>query len=68
MLRIFLVRMFLYILGSIRSGNHCSKILNKVFGVDNTVRVSFGLYNTKNEIDKLIMVLKNISNIWNEIL
>ena len=52
----------------VRSGNHCSKILNKVFGVDNTVRVSFGLYNTKKEIDRFVEVIKNISNIWNEIL
>ena len=52
----------------VRSGNHCSKILNKVFGVDNTCRVSFGVYNTKEEIDKLIYVIKNINNIWNEIL
>ena len=52
----------------VRSGNHCSKILNNIFGVDNTCRVSFGIYNTKEEIDYFIGVLKNISNIWNEIL
>ena len=52
----------------VRSGNHCSKILNHVFGVDNTCRISFGIYNTKDEIDKFINVLKNIGNIWNEIL
>ena len=52
----------------VRSGNHCSKILNSVFGVDNTCRVSFGIYNTKDEIDELIRVIKNIGNIWNEIL
>ena len=52
----------------VRSGNHCSKILNKTFGTDNTCRISLGIYNTKEEIDKLILILKNISNIWNEIL
>lgn len=52
----------------VRSGSHCSKILNTVFGVDNTCRVSFGIYNTKTEIDKFIEVIKNIGNIWNEIL
>ena len=52
----------------VRSGNHCSKILNKVFNVDNTCRVSFGIYNTKEEIDRFIEVIKNIGNIWNEIL
>lgn len=52
----------------IRSGNHCSKILNNTLGVDNTCRISFGIYNTKEEIDKLLDALKNISNIWKEIL
>ena len=52
----------------VRSGSHCSKILNTVFGVDNTCRVSFGIYNTKTEIDQFIEVIKNIGNIWNEIL
>ncbi len=52
----------------IRSGNHCSKILNNALGVDNTCRISFGIYNTKEEIDKLLDALKNISNIWKEIL
>lgn len=52
----------------VRSGNHCAKILNKVFNVDNTCRVSFGMYNTYEEIDRFIEILSNIENIWNEIL
>ena len=52
----------------IRSGNHCSKILNQVFDVSNTCRVSLGIYNTYEEIDALVEALKNIENIWTEIL
>lgn len=52
----------------IRSGNHCAKTLNNIFNVNNTCRISLSFYNTKEEIDKLINVLKNINNIWNEIL
>lgn len=52
----------------IRSGNHCSKILNQVFDISNTCRVSFGIYNTYEEIDYFIEKLKNIGNIWQEIL
>ena len=52
----------------IRSGNHCAKTLNKIFNVNNTCRISLAFYNTKEEVDKLIEVLKNINNIWNEIL
>lgn len=52
----------------IRSGNHCAKTLNNIFKVNNTCRISLAFYNTKEEIDKLIDVLKNINNIWNEII
>ena len=52
----------------IRSGNHCAKTLNNIFNVNNTCRISLSFYNTKEEIDRLISVLKNIKNIWNEIL
>ena len=52
----------------IRSGNHCAKILNNIFNVDNTCRISLSFYNTYEEIDKFINVLSNIDNIWNEIL
>ena len=52
----------------IRSGNHCAKTLNNIFNVGNTCRISLSFYNTKEEIDKLIDALRNIKNIWNEIL
>ena len=52
----------------VRSGNHCAKILNEVFNVDNTCRISLSFYNTYEEIDKFIEVISNIDNIWNEIL
>lgn len=52
----------------VRSGNHCAKILNNIFHVDNTCRVSLGVYNTCEEIDKFIEVISKIDNIWEEIL
>ena len=52
----------------VRAGSHCAKILNNVFNVNNTCRISFGFYNTIEEIDELIKVLKNIDKIWEEIL
>ena len=45
-----------------------SKILDNVFNISNTVRISLSFYNTKEEIDLLINVLKNSNNIWKEIL
>lgn len=52
----------------VRAGNHCAKILDNVFNISNTVRISLAFYNTKEEIDLLINVLKNSKNIWKEIL
>ena len=50
----------------VRAGNHCTKILKDELKIKNTVRISFAMYNTKEEIDKLIEVLSN-PNIKNEI-
>ena len=52
----------------IRAGNHCSKVLNEVISVNNTCRISLSFYNTKDEIDLLINVLKNSKNLYKEIL
>lgn len=52
----------------VRAGNHCAKILNNVFHINNTCRISFSFYNTYEEIDLLINVLRNSKNIWEEIL
>lgn len=52
----------------VRAGNHCAKILGDVLGVNNTCRISLSFYNTKEEIDLLIKVLKNSENIWKEII
>ncbi len=43
----------------VRAGNHCAKILKEDIGVKNTVRISFAMYNTKEEIDTFIAALKN---------
>lgn len=43
----------------VRAGNHCAKILKEEIGIKNTVRISFAMYNTKEEIDQLINALKN---------
>ena len=52
----------------VRAGNHCAKILKDEVGVKNTVRVSLYFYNTKEEIDKIIDLLKDKNKILNEML
>ena len=52
----------------VRAGNHCAKMIDNVFNISNTVRISLSFYNTKEEVDLLINVLKNSKNICKEIL
>ncbi len=42
----------------LRSGNHCAKNLWQYLGTDSTVRCALYFYNTREEIDKLVEVLK----------
>lgn len=51
----------------VRAGNHCAKILKDEIGIKNTCRISLAMYNTKEEIDKLVEVLMN-PNLKNEII
>lgn len=51
----------------IRAGNHCAKILKDELGVANTCRISFYFYNSKDEIDFLIKVLKNAKNVFRKV-
>ena len=38
----------------VRSGNHCAQPLMRYLGIDSTCRASFYLYNTKEDVDKLV--------------
>ena len=42
---------------AVRAGTHCAQPLLKRFGVTSTCRASFGLYNTKAEVDALVEAL-----------
>ncbi|MDG2417076.1 MAG: SufS family cysteine desulfurase [Pelagibacterales bacterium] len=43
---------------AIRAGHHCCQPLMKHLSLNSTARVSFGVYNTENEIDTFISALK----------
>ncbi len=45
----------------VRSGNHCAKLINEVIGKSDSVRVSLYFYNTFDEIDRFVDVVKDIS-------
>ncbi len=52
----------------VRAGNHCAKIVKEEINVSNTCRASFYLYNTKEEIDKLVEALNKQDQIFEIIL
>ncbi len=52
----------------VRAGNHCAKILKSATGVTNTCRISLYIYNTFEEIDKLVELLKDKDKILEGIL
>ena len=52
----------------VRAGNHCAKILKGEVGVTNTIRMSLYFYNTKEEIDYVIDLLKDKERILKEMI
>lgn len=49
---------------AIRAGHHCAMPLMETLGINGTARVSFQIYNSKQEINKLIESLKKISKVF----
>ncbi|MDO8573962.1 MAG: cysteine desulfurase [Candidatus Daviesbacteria bacterium] len=45
---------------AIRAGNHCATPLHEKLGIKSSARISFHIYNSKEEIDKLIKCLQQI--------
>ncbi|MBR3133617.1 MAG: cysteine desulfurase [Clostridia bacterium] len=41
----------------VRSGNHCAQPLMRFLGIDSTCRASFYVYNTKEDVDRLVNAL-----------
>jgi cysteine desulfurase / selenocysteine lyase len=47
---------------AVRSGHHCAQPILRRFGVETTVRPSLALYNTCEEIDRMVTVLVKLSD------
>lgn len=45
---------------AVRTGHHCTEPLMDRFGIEGTVRASFAIYNTKDEIDNMVEGLERI--------
>ena len=49
---------------AIRTGHHCAQPVMQRFGVEGMARVSFALYNTKEEIDAFIAALRRVQKMF----
>lgn len=49
---------------AVRTGHHCAEPLMHRFGIEGTVRASFGLYNTLEEVDVLVEGIKRVSRMF----
>ena len=50
---------------AIRAGHHCCQILHEKLKLPATARASFGIYNTKDDIDQLSQSIENCKKIFN---
>jgi len=50
----------------VRAGQHCAHLLHKKMGLHGSVRVSFGIYNSVEDCDRLLAELKEINSMFNE--
>ena len=49
---------------AVRTGHHCAQPLMIRLGIEGTVRASFGLYNTKEEVDTLVAGIERVSKMF----
>lgn len=49
---------------AVRTGHHCAEPLMHRLGIEGTARASFGLYNTKEEVDALVAGIERVSKMF----
>ena len=49
---------------AVRTGHHCAQPLMQRLGIAGTVRASFALYNTKEEVDALVAGIRRVSQMF----
>lgn len=49
---------------AVRTGHHCAQPLMQRLGIEGTVRASFGLYNTRHEVDALVAGVERVSRMF----
>ena len=51
---------------AIRAGHHCCQILHDKLGLTASARASLGVYNSKDDLDKLNESINNCKKIFNK--
>jgi cysteine desulfurase/selenocysteine lyase len=49
---------------ALRGGHHCNQPLMRRFGVPGTTRASFYFYNTTDEIDRMLAILRDATQFF----
>ena len=49
---------------AVRTGHHCAQPLMDRLGISGTVRASFALYNTKEEVDVLVAGIRRVAQMF----
>lgn len=49
---------------ALRTGHHCAQPIMKHFGIEGTLRASFAIYNTTQEIDALVAGIKRVKQLF----
>ena len=49
---------------AVRTGHHCTQPIMTRYGIPATTRASFAFYNTKNEVDRLVIALKKVQEMF----
>jgi len=50
---------------ALRGGHHCNQPLMKKLGLESTARASFYFYNTREEVDRFVQVIREIQKFFN---
>jgi cysteine desulfurase/selenocysteine lyase len=49
---------------AIRTGHHCTQPVMQHFGIPATSRASFGIYNTRDDVDALVAALGSVKDVF----
>ncbi len=49
---------------AVRAGHHCTQVLHERLGVQATVRMSFGIYNTAAEVERTVAALHKVREVF----